>query len=128
MLAEFLLPQTTVRDAGAGPVMTLGRYEGSVLILTLGITRIIEQESLDLSVWGSADGTEWGSHPIVAFPQKFYCGTYQVPLDLIERPDVKFLRVQWHVNRWGKGDPTPLFEVYVFAKQMRPASVAVAGA
>lgn len=125
MLPEFLLPEMTVREAGTGPVTGLGAGQGGVLTLTLGITRIIEQESLDLSIWGSADGTEWGSRPLAAFPQKFYCGTYQLLLDLSERPDVRYLRAQWQVNRWGKGDPTPLFDIYLFAKSFEHEAVAV---
>ena len=118
MLPQFLLPETTVREAGAGPNLPLGDHEGGSLILTLGITRIIEQESLDLSIWGSADGTDWGSRPLVAFPQKFYCGTYQILLDLSGHADVKYLRVKWQVNRWGKGNPKPLFGIYLFVQEM----------
>lgn len=118
MLPEFLLPETTVREAGTGPDVSLGSERGGTLILTLGITRIIEQESIDLSIWGSVDGSDWGAKPLVTFPQKFYCGTYQIILDLTERPDVKFVRAKWQVNRWGKGDPKPLFTFYLFAQQM----------
>lgn len=118
MLPEFLLPETTVREAGTGPDVSLGTEQGGTLILTLGITRIIEQESLDISIWGSADGTDWGAKPLVSFPQKFYCGTYQVLLDLTDRPEVKYIRAKWQVNRWGKGQPKPLFTVYLFAQQM----------
>jgi hypothetical protein len=125
MLPQFLLPETTVREAGTGPVISLGEERGETLILTLGITRIIEQESLDLSIWGSADESDWGTKPLVAFPQKFYCGTYQILLDLTDRPDVKFLRVKWAVNRWGKGDPKPLFTVYLFVQQMERQMAAV---
>src|SRR5579864_6158075 len=100
MLPEFLLPEITVREAGSGPAISLGTEHGGTLVLTLGITRIIEQESLDLSIWGSADGTDFGAKPLATFPQKFYCGTYQILLDLSERPDVKFLRAKWGVNRW----------------------------
>ena len=125
MLPEFLLPETTVREAGTGPVTELGTERGGTLILTLGITRIIEQESIDLSIWGSADGTEWSARPVVAFPQKFYCGTYQVLLDLAERPEIRYLRAKWQVNRWGKGDPKPLFGIYLFAQQMERHLVAM---
>jgi len=117
MLPQFLLPETTVREAGQSPDIDLGEPQGGTLVLTLGITRIIEQQSFDLSIWGSADGAEWGSKPLVAFPQKFYCGTYQTVVDLAERP-VKFLRAKWQVNRWGKGDPKPLFGVYLFAQPL----------
>jgi hypothetical protein len=85
-------------------------------LLTLGITRIIEQESLDVAVWGSADNVEWGAKPVVSFPQKFYCGTYQILLDLRGHPDVRFLRTKYQAQRWGKGEPKPLFGAYVFAQ------------
>ena len=118
MLPQFLLPETTVREAGTGTDLQIGDFEGGTLILTLGITRIIEQESIDVSIWGSADGTEWEAKPLLTFPQKFYCGTYQILLDLSDRPDVKYLRAKWAVNRWGKGDPKPLFTVYLFVQEM----------
>jgi len=118
MFPEFLLPETTVREAGAGPVISLGNQQGETLILTLGITRIIEQESLDLSIWGSADGSDWGARPLVSFSQKFYCGTYQMAIDLAQHPDVNHLQAKWQVNRWGKGDSKPLFGIYVFMQAM----------
>jgi hypothetical protein len=125
MLPQFLLPETTVREGGTGSEISLGEQPGETLILTLGITRIIEQESIDVSIWGSADGTDWGTKPLAAFPQKFYCGTYQILVDLSERPDVKFLRAKWAVNRWGKGDPKPLFTIYLFVQAMSRQLVAV---
>jgi hypothetical protein len=125
MLPQFLLPETTVREGGTGSEISLGEQPGETLILTLGITRIIEQESIDVSIWGSADGTDWGTKPLASFPQKFYCGTYQILVDLSERPDVKFLRAKWAVNRWGKGDPKPLFTIYLFVQAMSRQLVAV---
>jgi hypothetical protein len=119
MLPVFLLPETTVREAGNGSELNLGESQGRTVLLTLGITRIIEQESLDVSIFGSADGNEWGTKPLISFPQKFYCGTYQILLDLTQHPDVKFLRVKWNAQRWGKGDSKPLFGFYVFAQEMR---------
>src|SRR5438045_336757 len=78
---------------------------------------------IDLSVWGSADGVDWGARPLAAFPQKFYCGTYQILLDL-EGRDIKYVRATWTVNRWGKGDSKPLFGIYLFA-QPTPALAAM---
>jgi hypothetical protein len=118
MLPQFLVPETTVREAGAGPEINLGGQQGETLLLTLGITRIIEQESIDISIWGSPDGKDWGARPLVSFPQKFYCGTYQILLDLAERPEIQYVRAKWQVNRWGKGDPKPLFTVYLMVQQM----------
>jgi hypothetical protein len=127
MLPEFLLTETTVREAGTGPVSALGEQRGGTLVLTLGITRIVEQESIDLSVWGSVDGAIWHAKPLLAFPQKFYCGTYQIVLDLSEHPDTNFIRVKWQLNRWGKGDLKPMFNVYVFAEAIKKQqAVAVA--
>jgi len=119
MLPGFLLPETTIREAGNGSELDLGDMRGRVLLLTLGITRIIEQESLDVAVWGSADAKEWGAKPLVSFPQKFYCGTYQILLDLTENADLRFLRANWTVQRWGKGDNKPLFGFYVFAQEIK---------
>ena len=127
MLPEFLLTETTVREAGTGPDVALGDHKGGTLVLTLGITRIIEQESIDISLWGSADGADWGAKPLATFPQKFYCGTYQIVADLSARPDVQFIRVKWGVNRWGKGDSKPLFSIYVFVQAMQ-VEFAAAGA
>ena len=124
MLPQFLLPETTVRAAGTGPEFDLGDQQGGTLILTLGITRIIEQESIDITISGSVDGTDWGAKPLASFPQKFYCGTYQILLDLSEHADVRYLRVNWKVNRWGKGDPTPLFSIYLFVQAMQQRLVA----
>lgn len=125
MLPEFLLPETTVREAGTGPGIGLGTEQGGTLILTLGITRIIEQESIDLSIWGSEDGSNWGAKPLVSFPQKFYCGTYQILLDLSDHSDVKYIRAKWQVNRWGKGEPKPLFTIYLFVQQMERRLAAI---
>lgn len=120
MLHQFLLPETTVRDAGTGSEIDLGDEVGGTLLLTFGITRIIEQQSIDVSIWGSADGNDWGAKPVTSFPQKFYCGTYQIALDLTDRPLVRYLRAKWQVNRWGKGDPKPLFTIYLFAQAAQP--------
>jgi hypothetical protein len=117
VLPAFLVTESVVHEEGAGPVVELGPSQGKPLLLTLGITRIIEQESLDVSIWGSSDGQDWGSKPLLSFPQKFYCGTYQVELDLAAHPEVRCLRAQWKVSRWGRGAPTPLFEFYLFAQE-----------
>jgi len=119
MLQDFVLPETTIREAGTGPAMDLGGSRGGLILVTLGITRIIEQESLDVSIWGSTDTVEWGAKPVAAFPQKFYCGTYQILLDLREHPDIRHVRAKYQATRWGKGDPKPLFGAYVFAQEVQ---------
>jgi len=123
MIPNFLVPETVVRDDGTGSELELGPAAGRPLLLTLGINRIIEQESLDISIWGSPDKESWGSKPLVSFPQKFYCGTYQIVLDLSEHADIQSLRAQWKVSRWGRGEPKPLFGFYVFAQEVAETSL-----
>src|SRR5215470_10761327 len=111
MLEAFLVPEKTVVTAkGDGAVIEVSHAEGRVFLLTLNITDIIEQESLDVSIQGSADGTTWTPKPIAAFPQKFYREEAPLLLDLSSMPDVKFIRAHWEVNRWGRGAVTPMFE------------------
>jgi len=120
MLPSFLLPEAVIREDGEGPAIGLGPSQGKPLLLTLGITRIIEQESLDVSIWGSADEADWGAKPLASFPQKFYCGTYQFLLDLSDHQDVAFLKAKCKVARWGRGEPKPLFGAYLFAQETEP--------
>ena len=127
MLPNFLLPESVCRGDGAGPVMDLGASRGNFISLTLGITRILEQESLEVSVWGSPDGVEWGARPLLSLPQKFYCGTYSFLLDLASLPDVRYLRAQWKMNRWGRGEQQPMFEFYLFAKVVEAPVLAARG-
>lgn len=116
MVPNFLLEEQVVRQDGAGLPIDLGESRPEILNLTLGITRIIEQESLDVSIWASPDGENWGEKPVAAFPQKFYCGVYSILVDLTSHPTAQFLRAQWKVQRWGRGEQKPLFDVYLFAQ------------
>jgi hypothetical protein len=125
MLPAFILPETTIRGAGTGPALDLGAAQGGMVLLTLGITRIIEQESLDVSIWGSMDNADWGAKPLIRFPQKFYCGTYQIALDLSRSTPVEYVRVQWQASRWGKGDAKPLFALYVFIEDFEEKALAI---
>ena len=115
-MGTFLVGETIVREEGTGPEIPLGPLQGKSLLLTLGITRIIEQENLDITIWGSAGESNWGSTPLLSFPQKFYCGTYQLVLDLSRQPEITHIRARWRVSRWGRGEPNPLFGFYLFAQ------------
>ena len=103
---------------GDGPAVELGPSSTRVFLLNLAITDIIEQESLDVSVHGSADGTAFDPKPIVAFPQKFYCGEYPLLIDVSAMPEVKAIRAHWEVNRWGRGTETPMFEFCVTLREV----------
>jgi hypothetical protein len=117
MLPNFLLPESIARADGKGPDVVLGSKQGKLLVLTLGITRILEQESLEVSVWGSNDGENWGSRPLATFPPKFYCGIYSILLNLVSCQDVRFVRVQWKMSRWSRQEFTPMFGFYLYAEE-----------
>jgi hypothetical protein len=119
MIDTFLVPEKTLVSAkGESPSVDLSGAASRVFLLTLEISRIIEQESLDVSILGSADGTTWGTKPAAAFPQKFYCGEYPLLLDLTAHPDAKIVRAHWDVARWGRGVETPMFEFSLRLKEI----------
>jgi hypothetical protein len=119
MVDTFLVPQaTTVTGTGDGPSVDVGGASSRVFLLHLNITDIVEQESLDLSIFGSPDGNTWGAKPVASFPQKFYRGGHPLLLDLAGQPEVKFLRAHWEVHRWGRGPATPMFQFHVVLKEV----------
>jgi hypothetical protein len=119
---ELVATKTVVSAKGDGPAVDVSGAAGRVFLVTLEITRIIEQESLDISIHGSADGATWTAKAVGAFPQQFYRGEVPLLLDLTAHPDVKFVRAQWGVGRWGRGGETPMFEFGVRLKEV-PADV-----
>lgn len=119
MVNGFLLPEKTLITAkGDGAPMDLSGASNRIFLLTLQISKIIEQESLDVAIWGSADGAAWGEKALAAFPQKFYVGEHPLLLDLTALPEIKFLRAHWEVNRWGRGTDVPMFEVTLAAREV----------
>ena len=119
MIEAFLVPENTrVAAKGDGPTLDLGAASTRVFLLNLGITDIIEQEALDVTVQGSADGTTFDPKPIAAFPQKFYRGETPLLVDLSRKPEVKAIRAHWEVNRWGRGTETPMFEFCVTIREV----------
>jgi hypothetical protein len=119
MIDTFLVPDGTVVTAkGDGPVLDVSGAENRVFLLTLHITNIVEQEALDVSIYGSSDGTAWGTKPMATFPQKFYRGQHPLLLDLSQQPEVKFVRAHWEVNRWGRGSEKPMFQFSVKIKEV----------
>ena len=114
----LVAPKTVVSAKGDGPTVEVSGAAGRVFLLTLEISEIIEQESLDVSIYSSADGAAWGAKPVAAFPQKFYCGQSPLLLDLTAHADVKFVRAHWDVARWGRGTETPMFEFHVTLREV----------
>ena len=119
MLQSVLVPEDTLATGkGDGALVDLSGASERTFLLILTIKNIIEQESLELSIFGSADGVTWATKPIASFPQKFYRGEYSFILDLRAHPDVKFVRARWDVARWGRGMETPMFEFGVNLKEI----------
>ena len=109
---------TVVTVKGDGPSVDLSGSSGRIFLATLAITKIIEQESLDVSIFGSSDGSTWEPKSIAAFRQEFYAGETPLILDLSQHPNVKFVRAHWEVARWGRGTETPMFEFGVTMKEI----------
>ena len=114
MPPRFLLPETVAHQDGVGAELIVDR--SAPALLTLSIHRIVERESLEVSIWGSANGREW--RPLASFPQKSYCGTYSLELDLSRFPDVRLIRAHWKMGRWA-GTQRPLFGFDVFVEALK---------
>jgi hypothetical protein len=112
----FYLLDETVTDAdGTGPVFELGSQPRKLLIVTVGISSLMQSSSLLISIWGSVDGQDWGLTPVVSFAPKLSCGFYSTKLNLVSNPDVSFLRVAWCIGHWRKNqEPSPCgFHVFL---------------
>jgi hypothetical protein len=121
MIETFLVPAKTVVSAkGDGPAIDISSAGHRVFLLTLEISSIVEQESLDVAVFGSADGAAWAPKPLTTFPQKFYRGQHPLLLDLTALTEIKYLRAHWEVARWGRGTEIPMFEFQVTIKEVPP--------
>jgi len=117
--ASYLVPAgTTVEGSGQGAALELGALAGKALLLILRICEVVEQESLHVSIWGSADGQDWGTQALFWCPQKFYSGATPAALNLGQRPEIKFLQARWEVNRWGRGVPRPQFKFAVEVQEV----------
>jgi hypothetical protein len=121
MIEGFVVPEKTAVSArGDGPAVDVSGAAHRVFLLTLHITNIVEQQALDVSIHGSADGVAWSPKPLLCFPQKFYCGPHPLLLDLTANREVKFIRAHWETTRWGRGSETPRFEFHLTLKEVPP--------
>ena len=105
-----LIPADTKMEAnGDGAAFDISTSATRTFLCLLTVTEQIEQESLDVSIYGSADGETWTKKPLLKLPQQFYRGKTKLVLDLSLRPEMKFIRARWELNRWGRGAPLPMF-------------------
>lgn len=118
-LPAFLVSHQTIEAAGHGPTFDLSDSElnstrPATLLVTLGITHVIEQQSLHLAIKGSADGQVWDAPPLAAFPQKFVAGVSSLLIAFESYEAMRYVRAEWKLNRWGRGSKTPNFHIYVY--------------
>jgi len=110
MLDAFLVPEkTAVTAKGDSEALDISAASNPVFLVTLSIDEVVEQESIEINLFTSADGTTWEAKSVATLPQKFYVGEYPVLVDLTAIANAKFVRAHWDVNRWGRGATTPRF-------------------
>jgi len=118
---------------GDGASFDISGSATRTFLCLLTVADQLEQESLDVSIYGSAEGITCTPKPLLKLPQQFYRGSTKMVLDLSLRPEVKFIRARWEVSRWGRGSPLPMFvaglelaEVPPMARETAAKSVPVA--
>jgi hypothetical protein len=112
MIDAFLIAEKTVITAkGDTEPLDVSAAANPAFLATLTITKIVEQESFELSFFASSDGATWEAKPVASLPQKFYVGEYPLLVDLSKSDGAKFVRAHWEVARWGRGPVTPDFEI-----------------
>ena len=105
-----LIPQgTLLQENGHGEAFDIRESSTRTFFCVLRVSDQIEQESVDVSIWASADGENWGTHPVLKLPQQFYKGETRAVLELTLVPEVNFIRAGWELNRWGRVAPLPMF-------------------
>lgn len=121
---DLIPPGTRLTATGDGVSHDVSGSATRTFLCSMSIGEQLEQESVDLSIWGSADGQNWGTMPLLRMPQRFYRGETRQVLDLTLKPEIKFLRAKWELFRWGRVAPHPMFvlgfhlsEVPAFAQQ-----------
>ncbi len=118
-----LIPHGTRMEAnGDGAPFDISSSATRTFLCRLTITDQIEQESLDISIWGSPDGQNWGAKPLLKLPQQFYRGDTKMVLDLSLRSEIRFIRARWELNRWGRVAPTPMFVAGLDLNEIPPMS------
>ena len=118
-----LIPASTRLESNAdGVSFDISESSTRTFFCILTVEDQIEQESLDVSIWGSVDGENFGKTPLLKLPQQFYRGTTKMVLDVSLKPDVKFIRAKWELNRWGRVTPQPMFVAGFTLEEIPPMS------
>lgn len=120
MAMEFdLIPAGTRLTAnGEGEARDISSSGTRTFLCSMVITGQLEQESADVSIWGSADGQDFGKFPLLKIPQRFYRGETRQVLDLSMLPNIRFIRAKWELARWGRVAPHPVFVLGVHVSEV----------
>ncbi len=120
MFDAFLVPEKTiVTGKGDSAQLDISAASSAIFLTTLSITGVVEQESIDITLFTSTDGATWEAKAAATLPQRFYVGEYPQLVDLSAATGAKFLRAHWEVNRWGRGPTEARFE---FGLRLREVS------
>jgi hypothetical protein len=106
---DLIAPATLLQENGHGEAVDVRASATRTFYCSMLIREQIEQESVDVAIWGSADGENWGTHPLLKLPQQFYRGETRAVLELVLVPEINFIRAGWELNRWGRVAPSPMF-------------------
>jgi len=112
---DLVAAGTRVEENGDGAAVNVSGSATRTFLCTMFISDQVEQESLDVSIFGSADGATWPAKPLLKLPQRFYRGETRAVLELALRSEVKFIRAHWDLNRWGRVAPE---KMYVFGLRL----------
>src|SRR5215467_3570325 len=122
MKLTLIPPSTKMEASGDGAPFDISSSASRTFLCLLTVADQLEQESLDVSIYGSADGAIWTPKPLLKMPQQFYRGHTKMVLDLSLRPEIKFIRAKWELNRWGRGAPLPMFLAGLDLSEVPPMS------
>jgi hypothetical protein len=122
MKLNLIPPDTKLEANGDGAAFDISTSATRTFLCLLTVTEQIEQESLDVLIYGSADGETWTKKPLLKLPQQFYRGRTKLVLDLSLRPEIKLIRARWGLNRWGRGAPLPMFVAGLELVEIPPIS------
>ena len=106
---DLIPPGTRLTSSGEGEAINIDASQTRTFLCSMDITEQIEQEAVDVSIWGSVDGQDWGKMPLLKMPQRFYRGDTRQVLDVAMKPEIRFLRAKWELTRWGRVAPHPMF-------------------
>jgi hypothetical protein len=119
---DLIPPDSRMETSGDGAAFDISGSASRTFLCCLTVSDQVEQESLDVSIWGSADGENWTKRPLLKLPQQFYRGTTKLVLDLSLRSEIKFIRARWDLNRWGRVTPMPIFVAGMQLQEVPPMS------